>query len=131
MCPIVYFDAVRVKTWDEGLVKNKAVYLGGPIALIQNGDEIIADLTTNELNCPALDDPEVRAARLQAWQATVDANGGIHPNCGVADTRLLSRMRRSGVSAVHGGGMHPDRELWIPDERPAEKSGFEPKNRYH
>ena len=104
--------------------------LGGPIALIEDGDEIIADLNTNELNCPALDDPAVREARMAAWQKVVDANGGIHPNCGTADTRLLNRMRRSGVSAVFGAGMHPDRELWVPNPRVAEKSGFEPTNKY-
>jgi putative transposase len=27
MCPIVYFDALRLKIRDEGSVKNKAVYL--------------------------------------------------------------------------------------------------------
>ena len=33
--------------------------LGGPIALVQDGDEIIADLNKNELNCTQLSDPAV------------------------------------------------------------------------
>ncbi len=105
--------------------------LGGPIALIENGDEIVADLNTNELNCTVLADPAVFKARMAAWQKTVDANGGLHPNCGVADTRLLHRMRRSGLPAIQGGGMQPDRELWVRNERVAEKSGFEPSNKWH
>ena len=104
--------------------------LGGPIALIEDGDEIVADLNTNTLDCTALNDPAVRSARQAAWQKVVDAHGGLHPNCGDADTRLLNRMRRSGVSAIFGAGMHPDREIWVPEERVAEKSGFEPSNKW-
>ncbi len=104
--------------------------LGGPIALIENGDEITADLNSNELNCTELMDKAVFDARMAAWQATVDANGGIHPNCGVADTRLLNRMRRSGVPALQGGGMHPDREVWVNDPREPVMSGFTPTNRW-
>ena len=33
--------------------------LGGPIAFIEDGDEIVADLNKNELNCTALADPAV------------------------------------------------------------------------
>ena len=105
--------------------------LGGPIALIENGDEITADLNNNELNCTALNDPAVFKARMAAWRKVVEANGGIHPNCGDTDTRLLNRMRRSGVSALQGGGMHPDREIWVSEPRAAEKSGFEPRNKWH
>ena len=105
--------------------------LGGPIGLIEDGDEIIADLNTNELNCPVLDDPAVFKARKEAWQKLVDANGGLHPNCGTADTRLLHRMRHMGVPAIRGAGMHPNREVWVREERQAEKSGFEPSNKFH
>src|SRR5215470_576112 len=45
--------------------------LGGPIALIEDGDEIIADLNTNELNCTALKDPAVAAKRKAAWKKIV------------------------------------------------------------
>ncbi|MEE2776609.1 MAG: dihydroxy-acid dehydratase [Acidobacteriota bacterium] len=103
---------------------------GGPIALVEEGDEIVVDLNINELNCTQLADPTVTAARLQAWQASVDANGGLHPACGTADTRLLNRMRRSAVSAIEGAGMHPDRQLWVSEPRTAEQSGFVPSNRF-
>ena len=105
--------------------------LGGPTALIQDGDEIVADLNSNELNCTQLSDPEVYGARMAAWKQVVDANGGMHPNCGEADTRLLNRMRRSGVSAIRGGGMHPDREIYVHDPREPAKSGFTPTNKWH
>ena len=104
--------------------------VGGPIAFVEDGDEIIADLNNNELNCTQHNDPEVLAARKAKWEAEVEANGGIHPNCGDADTRLLNRMRRSGVAAVQGSGMHPDRILWVNDQREPVNSGFTPQNKY-
>jgi len=104
--------------------------LGGPIAFVEDGDEIIVDLNTNTLNCPALDDPATLAARKAVWDKAVADNGGIHPNCGIADTRLLHRARHTAVPAVRGGGLHPNREVWVRDPRPAEKSGFEPRNRH-
>ena len=104
--------------------------LGGPIAFVEDGDEITIDLNKNELSCTALDDAATLAARKAAWQKVVDANGGIHPSCGDADTRLLNRMRLSGVPASQGGGMHPDRQLWVSEPREARKSGFVPKNKW-
>jgi len=50
--------------------------------------------------------------------------------CGDVDTRLLNRMRRSAVSAVFGAGMHPDRELWVPEPREPVQTGFVPQNKY-
>src|SRR5260221_165374 len=67
--------------------------LGGPIALIEEGDEIVADLNKDELNCTALPDPATYRKRKAAWDKAVAANGGLHPNCGVADPRLLHRAR--------------------------------------
>lgn len=104
--------------------------LGGPIAFIEDGDEIVVDLNKNELNCTALNDPAILAARKAAWEKAVTDNGGIHPSCGDADTRLLNRMRRSAVPATLGGGMHPDRELWVNEPRDARKSGFMPTNKW-
>ena len=104
--------------------------LGGPIAFVEDGDEIVADLNKNELNCTPLNDPAVVAERKAKWQKVVADNGGIHPNCGTAETRLLNRMRRSAVPAIQGSGMHPDRELWVNDPREPVVSGFEPINKY-
>jgi dihydroxy-acid dehydratase len=104
--------------------------LGGPIALIEDGDEITADLNTNELNCTALADPAVFKQRKAAWEKMVASNGGIHPNCGEADTRLLHRARLTAVPATRGGGLHPNREVWVREPREAEHSGFEPRNKH-
>jgi dihydroxy-acid dehydratase len=104
--------------------------LGGPIALIEDGDEIIADLNTNELNCTALKDPAIVKQRKAAWDKVVAANGGIHPNCGDADTRLLRRARLTAVPATRGAGMHPNREVWVRNPREAARSGFVPKNKH-
>ncbi|MEW6017395.1 MAG: dihydroxy-acid dehydratase [Pseudomonadota bacterium] len=103
--------------------------IGGPIALVVEGDEIIADLNTNRLDCPVLEDPAVRAARQAAWDKAVADNGGVHPKAGIADTRLLHRARHSAVAAIHGGGLHPNREVWVRDPRAAKRSGFTPTNR--
>ncbi|MEL6289252.1 MAG: dihydroxy-acid dehydratase [Pseudomonadota bacterium] len=104
--------------------------LGGPIALVETGDEIVADLNANELYCPALDDPSTREARKRAWEQAVADNGGQHPAVGVADTRLLNRMRQSAVPATLGGGMHPGREIFVHAPRTAAPGGFTPSNRH-
>ncbi len=104
--------------------------LGGPIAMVEDGDEIVVDLNVNELNCTALSDPDTLAKRTAAWEQVVAENGGMHPLCGEVDTRLLNRMRLSAVSAVYGAGMHPDRVLWVPQPRDVEHSGFVPGNKY-
>ncbi|MDX2157553.1 MAG: dihydroxy-acid dehydratase [Hyphomicrobiaceae bacterium] len=104
--------------------------LGGPIAFVEDGEEIVIDLNTNELNCTALQDPATLAKRKAAWQKVVADNGGIHPNCGVADTRLLQRARHMAVPATRGGGLHPNREVWVREARKAERSSFVPRNKH-
>lgn len=104
--------------------------LGGPIAFIEDGDEIVVDLNTSELTCTALNDPATLAKRKAAWDKTVADNGGVHPNCGIANTRLLHRARHTAVPATRGGGLHPNREVWVRAPRTAERSGFVPKNRH-
>ena len=102
--------------------------VGGPIGLIENGDEIIVDLNKNTLSCTELLDINISTKRKTEWQKVVDNNNGLHPAVGNADTRLLNRMRSSAVSAIFGAGMHPDRKVWIPNPRNVEKSNFIPKN---
>jgi len=104
--------------------------VGGPIALVEDGDEIVVDLNTNQLTCTALTDQATYAKRKAAWDKVVAANGGIHPNCGVADTRLLHRARTSAVPATRGGGLQPNREIWVRDQRPATRSGFALSNKH-
>lgn len=104
--------------------------LGGAIALVEDGDEIIADLNINELNCTQLLDPAVYSKRKAAWEKVVADNGGIHPNCGEADTRLLHRARQTAVPATRGAGLHPNREVWVRQPREAARSGFVPMNKH-
>ena len=104
--------------------------LGGPIALVEDGDEIIADLNSNELTCTALADPAIFSRRKAIWDKAVADNDGIHPNCGDADTRLLHRARLSAVPATRGAGLHPNREVWVRQPREAVRSGFVPTNKH-
>jgi dihydroxy-acid dehydratase len=104
--------------------------LGGPIAFIEDSDEIVVDLNSNTLTCTALNDAGTAARRKTAWEKEVAAHGGVHPNCGVADTRLLHRARQMAVPATQGGGMHPNREVWVREPRVAERSSFIPMNKY-
>ena len=104
--------------------------LGGEIAFIENGDEIIIDLDINEINCTELKNADTLKSRKLKWKKVVDENGGMHPSVGNADTRLLNRMRRSAVSAIYGAGMHPDRQLWVNDERKPIRTAFIPSNKY-
>jgi len=104
--------------------------LGGPIAFVENGDEIVVDLNSNEINCTALRDPAVLLARKAAWDKVVADNGGFHPNCGPADTRLLHRARHMAVPARRGAGLHPNREVWVRNPREATSSSFTPRNKF-
>lgn len=104
--------------------------LGGPIALIENGDEIIVDLNTNELNCTQLLNSSVLENRTTAWQNIVASSDGMHPSVGIANTRLLNRMRLSAVSAKFGAGMHPNRDIWVSEPRNVEKGNFLPSNKH-
>ena len=48
----------------------------------------------------------------------------------IADTRLLHRARSTAVPATRGGGLHPNREVWVRDPRAAQRSGFKLSNRH-
>lgn len=80
-------------------------YLGGPIALVEDGDTIVIDVNDDSMHCLELQDAEVLERRRSAWQAAADANGGVHPAAGVVESRMLLRMRSSARPALRGGGM--------------------------
>ncbi len=82
-------------------------YLGGPIALIEDGDTIVVDLNTDSLDCTELDDPAVSKARAAAWRDATDKNGGQHPDAAPVHSRVLSRMRATARPGLLGGGMAP------------------------
>ena len=81
-------------------------FLGGPIALIEDGDTIVVDLNTDTLSCVELEDAAVASARAAAWQQAADANGGTHPDAVPVTTRVLKRMRQTAQPALKGGGMN-------------------------
>ena len=101
--------------------------IGGPIALVENGDTIEVNLNKNEVSCKELASTALWEKRTQEWKNTLDPESKLHPSLGLADTRLLNRMRQSAVSAVYGAGMHPNREIWVPDPRDPVLSDFLPK----
>ncbi len=104
--------------------------VGGPIALIDEGDQIIVDLNKNEINCVELENKNTYDERMKDWQEKVSKNNGIHPAVGNADTRLLHKMRHSAVSAVFGAGMHPEQKIFVTDPREGVKSSFTPQNKF-
>ena len=79
--------------------------LGGPIALISNGDTIVVDVNQDTLDCAELADPATLTARRDQWQAEASRNGGTHPLVRTADTRLLRRMRARALSPLQGAGL--------------------------
>jgi len=83
-------------------------FLGGPIALLQDGDTITVDLNTDRLDCRELDDGETKLARSRMWEDAVAANGGIHPDAPSVDTRVLKRIRATASSALRGAGVTND-----------------------
>jgi dihydroxy-acid dehydratase len=80
--------------------------LGGPIALVENGDTITVDVNTDRLDCLELSDPTIAATRRAAWNAAVEANGGLHPAATPVTHRVLKRMRATAQPALLGGGMN-------------------------
>jgi dihydroxy-acid dehydratase len=83
-------------------------FLGGPIALIEDGDTIVVDVNSNRIDCTELADEEVRAARATAWRTAAKGNGGMHPAATPVTSRVLRRMRATARPALLGGGMAPD-----------------------
>jgi len=83
-------------------------YLGGPIALIEDGDTIVVDINRDRLDCTELEDDSVRAQRAKAWQDAAAGNGGVHPSVKPISNRLLRRMRATARPALEGGGMAVD-----------------------
>ncbi|GAC1377342.1 MAG: dihydroxy-acid dehydratase [Ktedonobacteraceae bacterium] len=80
-------------------------YLGGPIALVENGDTLTIDLNTDSINCTELQDSATKIKRFNQWQQAVKENGGVHPLVEKVENRLLKRMRASARTALQGGGI--------------------------
>ena len=80
-------------------------YLGGPIALVEDGDTIVVDLNRDRLDCRELGDTAVATRRAQAWQDAASRNGGVHPRVRPVVNRLLKRMRVAARPALEGAGM--------------------------
>ncbi len=83
-------------------------FLGGPIALIRDGDTITVDLNADRVDCLELDDRETYEQRARAWEDAVAANGGAHPDAPVVTTRVLKRMRATATTALRGAGVTND-----------------------
>jgi len=83
-------------------------FLGGPIALLRDGDTITVDLNADRFDCRELDDRDTYEQRWRAWEDAVAANGGIHPDAPVVTSRVLGRMRATASPALRGGGMTND-----------------------
>jgi dihydroxy-acid dehydratase len=80
-------------------------FLGGPIALVQDGDTIVVDVTTDRITCVELGEPGEQERRASAWKAEVDRNGGTHPDATPVTDRVLARMRATALPALLGAGM--------------------------
>ncbi|HSZ38110.1 MAG TPA: dihydroxy-acid dehydratase [Acidimicrobiales bacterium] len=80
-------------------------FLGGPIALVEQGDTIVIDVTNDRIDCVQLEDQSAFEQRSAAWRADVDGNGGVHPDATPVTDRVLARMRATALPALLGGGM--------------------------
>ena len=79
--------------------------LGGPIALVEDGDTITVDVNNDRLDCLELTDEVTASARRAQWEAEVAGNGGSHPAATPVTHRVLKRMRTTALPALLGGGM--------------------------
>ena len=80
-------------------------FLGCPIALVEDGDTVVVDLTNDRLDCVQLREAEELERRSAAWQAAAGDNGGVHPDVTPVTDRVLARMRATALPALLGGGM--------------------------
>ncbi|HVA09413.1 MAG TPA: dihydroxy-acid dehydratase [Acidimicrobiales bacterium] len=83
-------------------------FLGGPIALVEDGDTIVVDVEENRIDCLQLNDPKTYEERSAAWRVAVGSNGGVHPDAVPVTHRVLRRMRGTALPALLGGGMASD-----------------------
>jgi dihydroxy-acid dehydratase len=81
--------------------------LGGPIALVEDGDTIIVSLLEDRIDCVELEDSETLERRSASWTTTTEAAGGVHPDASPVTHRVLKRMRATAQPALLGGGMGP------------------------
>ena len=81
--------------------------LGGPIALVEDGDTIVVDINADRIDCLPLDDPQTFERRSAAWQAAVRSHDGVHPDAVPVTHRVLKRMRATALPALLGAGMAP------------------------
>lgn len=86
-----------------GHVSPEAI-MGGPIALLQDGDTITIDINTERIDCKELDDPAEAERRAGAWREAAARNGGTHPAARAVSNRLLNRMRAEARSPIQGAG---------------------------
>ena len=80
-------------------------FVGGPIALVEDGDTIVVDVNQDRLDCLELNDDATLTQRQGAWDTKVKSNGGLHPDTALVTHRVLKRMRATGQPALRGGGM--------------------------
>ncbi len=80
-------------------------FLGGPIALVEDGDTIVVDVNENRIDCLQLDDSATFERRSAAWNAAAGSSGGVHPDAAPVTHRVLRRMRATALPALLGGGM--------------------------
>jgi dihydroxy-acid dehydratase len=80
-------------------------FLGGPIAYVEDGDDIVIDIHKNSMDCVQLDDPVLFKSRKKIWDQETEKNGGMHPHVKTINNRLLKRMRLTAKQALDGAGM--------------------------
>ena len=109
--------------------------LGGPIAFIEDGDEIVVDLNTNELNCTALGDPAARRSarrhgkrRWRTTAASIRTAASPTPACCIALATPRCRRRAAAgciPTARSGSANRAKRAVGLRAEEQAPAGGEE------
>ena len=79
-------------------------FLGGPIALVEDGDTIVVDLNVDRIDCRELADAGEHERRLTKWLEATREHG-VHPDARTVTNRLLTRMRATARPGLQGAGM--------------------------
>jgi dihydroxy-acid dehydratase len=79
-------------------------YLGGPIALVEDGDTIVVDINKCTMDCVELNDMVTFDKRKTLWEKE-NVKYGTHPAVKKIGNRLLKRMRNHARPAIEGAGI--------------------------
>ena len=104
--PIALMTDARFSGGSVGLVIGHVApeaFLGGPIALVEDGDTIVVDVIERPHRLPAARRAGRARARAPPPGGQAEVSGGVHPDAVPVTDRVLARMRATGPRPCSAG----------------------------